>query len=81
MRVRTENTQSAQICLNFKFHLRGEGGLSDLKFQRGALWRIWTQILLSVVTVHKPACASQIVSHIPTYVETIRRRGYLIPVI
>ena len=44
---------------------RGEGQqLSDLKFQRGALWRIWTQILLFVVTVHKTACASQIVSHI-----------------
>ena len=60
--VRTENIQSAKICLNFNF--LGGGGLSDLKFQRGALWRIWTQILLFVVTVHKPPCASQIVSHI-----------------
>ena len=60
--VRTENTQSVKICLNFNFFWGG--GLSDLKFQRGALWRIWTQILLFVVTVHKPACASQIVSHI-----------------
>ena len=41
----------------------GGGGLSGLKFQRGALWRIWTQIVLFEVTVHKPACASQIVSH------------------
>ena len=39
-------------CLNLNF--RG-GGLSSLKFQRGALWRIWTQILLFEVTVHKPA--------------------------
>ena len=40
--VTTENTQSAKICLNFNF--RGGGGLSDLKFQRGALWRIWSQL-------------------------------------
>ena len=59
--VRTENTQRAKIYINFNL---GGGGLSDLKFQRGALWRIWTPILLFVVTVHKPACASQIVSHV-----------------
>ena len=59
--MRTENTQSAKICLNFNFQ---GGGLSGLKFQRGALWRIWTQVLLFEVTVQKPACASQLVSHI-----------------
>ena len=40
--------------------------LSCLKFQRGALWRIWTQIFLFEVSVQKPACASQIVSRILT---------------
>ena len=45
-----------------KSQFSGGWGLSGLKFQRGALWRIWTQILLFEVTVHKPA--SQIVSHI-----------------
>ena len=70
--VKTENTQSAKICLNFnfwegaglgvglysgsqnskcqdlpKFQFSGGGGFSDLKFQRGALWRIWTQIYCS----------------------------------
>ena len=54
-------TQSAKICLNFNFQGRG---LSDLKFQRGALWRIWTKIYCLRSTVQKPACASQIVSHI-----------------
>ena len=69
--------KSAKICLNFNF-LRG--GLSGLKFQRGALWRIWTQILLFEVTVHKPACASQIVSHILRMWRLIRfekRQTYL----
>ena len=42
----------------------GRGGLSGLKFQKGTFWRIWTQILLFEECVHKPACTSQIVSHI-----------------
>ena len=45
-------------------------GLSGLKFQKGAFWRIWTKIYCLRSTVQKPACASQIVSHIPTYVGT-----------
>ena len=50
-------------------HLKSEvfhwgGGLFGLKFQKGAFWRIWTQFLLFEECVHKPACASQIVSHI-----------------
>ena len=60
--VSTYDLPKLQNCLNLNF--RGRGGLSGLKFQRGALWRIWTQILVFEVTVHKPACASQIVSQI-----------------
>ena len=49
-------------------HLKSEvfhwGGLSGLKFQKGAFWRIWAKIYCLRSTVHKPACASQIVSHI-----------------
>ena len=45
-----------------KFQLGG--GLSGLKFQKAPFWRIWTKIYCLRSTVHKPACASQIVSHI-----------------
>ena len=41
----------------------GGGGFSGLKFQKGAFWRIWTKIYCLRSTVQKPACASQIVSH------------------
>ena len=53
--VKTENTQSAKICLNFNFR---KGG-SLIWFQR-----IWTKIYCLRSSVQKPACASQIVSHI-----------------
>ena len=49
-------TQSAKICLNFNL---GGGPLSGLKFQKGAFWRIWTEILLFEFSVQKPASASQ----------------------
>ena len=45
------------------FHFGGRG-LSGLKFQKRAFWRIWTKTLLFEECVHKPACASQIVSYI-----------------
>ena len=54
------NTQSAKICLNSNFR-GGGGGLSGQKFQRGALWRIF---LTDLLFTQKPACPSQIVSHI-----------------
>ena len=61
----TENIKSAKICLNFNFFWGGGASLVwNLKFQREVLWRIWTQIFLFEVSVQKPACASQIVSHI-----------------
>ena len=41
----------------------GGGGLSGLKFQKGAFSRIWTKIYCLRSTVQKSACASQIVSH------------------
>ena len=50
-------------------HLKSEvfhwgGRLSGLKFQKAPFWRIWTKIYCLRSTVQKPACASQIVSHI-----------------
>ena len=52
------NTQSTKICLNFKL---GEGGYSGTKFQnRGVL----ENLVKNLLCVQKPACASQIVSHI-----------------
>ena len=50
--VKTENTQSAKICLNFNF-LGGGGSLENLDTN-----------LLFEVSVQNTACASQIVSHI-----------------
>ena len=46
-----------------KFQFSGGGGASDLRFQRGALWRIWTKIYCLRSSVQTPACASQIVPH------------------
>ena len=46
-----------------KFQFFGGEGFLVWNFQRGALWRIWTQILLSEECVHRPALASEIVSH------------------
>ena len=50
------------MCLNFNWR----GGLSTLKFQRGALFvNLDTNLLYEVSVIYmKPACASQIVSHI-----------------
>ena len=87
--VKTENTQSAKICLNFNFQGGGEGTVSKsklkiiLKVPRSALISIlggegalWSEIpergclenldtnVLFEVSVQKPACASQTVSHI-----------------
>ena len=42
----------------------GGGGTLEPNSRTGVFWSILTQILLFEVTVHKPACASQIVSHI-----------------
>ena len=55
------NTQSAQDLPKFQFW--GEGGLSGLKFQKGALKNLDKNLLFEV-SVQKPACASQRVSHI-----------------
>ena len=44
--------------------VKNSSQLSDLRFQRGALRRIWTKIYCLRSSVQKPACASQIVSHI-----------------
>ena len=52
---------SSQIW-SFSFGGLG-GGLSGLKFQK-FFWRIGTKIYCLRSTVQKPACASQIVSHI-----------------
>ena len=46
------------------FQNGGGGGLSGLKFLKAPFWRIWTKIYCLRSTVHKPACASQIVCHI-----------------
>ena len=59
--VKTENTQSAKICLNFNF--QGGGALWSEIPQRGSLENLDTNLLFEV-TVQKIACASQIVSHI-----------------
>ena len=59
--VKTENTQSAKICLNFNFR-RGGGALWSEIPQRGSLENLDTNLLFEV-SVQKPACASQIVSH------------------
>ena len=63
--VKTEYTQSAKICLNFNFW---EGvGLSCLKFQRRALWRIWTQIYcLRLVYKETCLCIKHSLSHVET---------------
>ena len=52
--------KSAKICLNFNFggytgvnfllKMKCQDLLSGLKFQRGALWRIWTQIYCLCIT-------------------------------
>ena len=57
------NTQSAKIYLNFNFR-RGGGGTLEPNSRTGVFWRIWTKIYCLRSTVQKPACASQIVSHI-----------------
>ena len=51
------------VISNLKFFILG-GGLSGLKFLKAPFWRIWTKIYCLRSTVQKPACASQIVSHI-----------------
>ena len=61
--VKTENTQSAKICLNFNFRGGGRGALLSEIPQRGSLENLDTNLLFEV-SVQKPACASQIVSHI-----------------
>ena len=67
--VKTENTQSAKICLNFNFR-EGDGGGGGVGValwseipERGSLENLDTNLLFEA-TVQKPACASQIVSHI-----------------
>ena len=59
--VKIENTQNAKICLNF--NLGGDGGAlwSEIP-ERGSLENLDTNLLFEV-SVQKPACASQIVSH------------------
>ena len=62
--VRNWKYSKCQDLPKFQFS-GGRGALQSENCQRvhreGLLWRIWTQIdLLCVVTVQKPACASQI---------------------
>ena len=65
------NTQSAKICLNFNL---GGGGYSEVKYSKcqdlpkfqfsGRGGGVLENLVKNLLCVQKPACASQIVSHI-----------------
>ena len=60
------NTQSAKICLNFNFRGVGGGGYGGL----GVFWNqiseqgVLENLVKNLPCVQKPACVSQMVSHI-----------------
>ena len=66
--------RSCQIWSLWEFHFRGGGGggkrLSGVKFQRGALWRIWTQnIPTQFIASLASHCMTDSLRH-TTYMET-----------
>ena len=69
--LRSQNWKysKCQDMPKFQIFGLGGGGLSGLKFQRGALWRMWTQIYCLRLVYRTCLCITDSLSH-PTYVET-----------